>query len=391
MFSRYRSIPIIYKTITTAMILSPRPSERYAYIDFLRGLAALLVIYQHTAEVAVRSGIPNSLDTSIVHLLTQTIGFGEIGVCIFLMVSGFVVPLSLYRYPSHPIRTFVLHRICRLYPAYWMSVLLGVIFVWWRFGDSYGGRDIEWATMAMNMSMMQTFFGVENVMPHYWTLTLELVFYAACVGLYMTRKLGSNKAIIGFFIAFILIRQGMRPPVPVVSSLAWDVWSYMRYVGFMFFGLLYRKWLLEGDKTAGRYAAMLLLMTLLVFAGKGFLHPLNLPSNYLHSLFSQLLALSIFVVFTCFYRPNNRLSNFLGSISYSLYLFHPVVFYPLYLMVWPHFPVSIQVHPHVFILLSLACIVPFSWLTYRYIEQPAIKFGKHLTFPRKKWFPLFGQ
>jgi peptidoglycan/LPS O-acetylase OafA/YrhL len=356
----------------------PPGSKRYAYIDFLRGLAALFVVYQHTAEVAVQSAIPNSLEQTIANFFTHTMGIGEIGVCVFLMISGFVVPFSLRHYSALTVKKFLIHRFFRLYPAYWISVVLGVITVWWRFGPTYGGKEIEWYTAAINLTMFQSFFGVTNIMGHYWTLTLELFFYAACVGLFIGKKLQSEKAILAFFIAFLLFRDLLVHRISLPAA-ALQVLFYLRFSGYMFFGLLYRKWLLQGDKSAGRYAAALLLITFMVFANRAVLHPLSTSENELRSAVAQFSAILIFLLCTYIYRPDYLIGNFLGKISYSLYLFHPVVFYPLYLMLWPQLPKVIQIHTHLFVLFSLVLVVPVSWLAYRYIEEPAIDFGRELA------------
>jgi peptidoglycan/LPS O-acetylase OafA/YrhL len=353
----------------------PRAPERYAYIDVLRGFAALFVVYQHTSEVSLSSAgqAVNPVEKFIIEFLGKQIGIGEVGVCLFLMISGFVVPFSLFRYRSRPIRNFVAHRFFRLYPAYWLSVPLGLVFVSWRFGVAHGGQAIDWPMFLVNLSMFQAFFNVNDVMGQYWTLGLELLFYIACLILFATGRLTSMKAILIVFACLVLLKEGARHIPDLPRHYLW-VLSYFRYIGYMFFGLMYRRWLLEGDKKAGRHAALLFALTFLILGASDIRHALGGDPGALRTPSAQLVAVAIFVVFTRLYRPRNAVGKFLGEISYSAYLFHPVVFYPLYLY-WFQTS-SLRSNPHVFIALSIILVVALSWLTYRVVEKPFIQLGK---------------
>lgn len=70
----------------------------------------------------------------------------------------------------------------------------------------------------------------------------------------------------------------------------------------------------------------------------------------------------------------------LGEISYSLYLFHPIVFYPIYWwagntqMTWVRdLPLEVWVVSMSFISVGVATLV------YRFVELPAINRGKLMT------------
>jgi Acyltransferase family len=81
---------------------------RYAFIDVLRGVAALLVIFQHGGEGAGWFSIATGFG--------PWVNFGQVGVLTFFLVSGFVIPLSLER--ANALGRFWKHRIFRLDPLY---------------------------------------------------------------------------------------------------------------------------------------------------------------------------------------------------------------------------------------------------------------------------------
>jgi len=350
------------------------PLQRLSYIDVLRGLAALLVVYQHASLVTLNPALHiDGLEQSVIEFFRDVISIGEVGVCIFFMISGFVVPFSLLKYERNPIRNFAAHRFFRLYPTYWFSVPLGLVFVYWRFGVQYGGQQISWATFFANLSMVQTFFGFDDIMGQYWTLALELVFYLLCAVLFLGRRLDSFKAMMVILLAVVVGREIGRHYWGIDTEF-FRLSTMFRFLDFMFFGLLYRKWLLEDDKQAGWQAILVLIFALVTYGGPTVIRKFIGGDHLaLKPQLTYLTAVAIFVLCTRVHQPTNRIGAYLGKISYSIYLFHPVVFYPLFIYWFPYSPA--HSYPHVFIAATMALTVLASTLTYRYIEKPFIAMG----------------
>lgn len=147
----------------TAAVLKPR----LEVIDALRGVAATVVLAQHSAEL---------LWPGYARWSVEAFRPGEWGVFVFFMVSGFVIPLSIER-ERDPIG-FWIGRFFRLFPLYWAVLAAAVVF--WRFGD-YGvtgqvdARPVV-HTLA-NMTMVQHFMGSSNILGPAWSLAYEMVFY----------------------------------------------------------------------------------------------------------------------------------------------------------------------------------------------------------------------
>jgi len=354
-------------------------TTRYAYIDVLRGLAALLVVYQHTSEITLNPALQtSSVEKSIVEFFTQTIGIGEVGVCLFLMISGFVVPFSLLKYQSEPIRKFAVHRFFRLYPAYWLSLPLGVVFVYWGLGLWGSTQQINWMAVLANASMFQTFFGVGDIMGQYWTLGLELLFYMLCAALFYFKRLQSFRWALAILIAVNVLRlvcKRFEPP----EAYPYHALILFQYLGFMFFGIFYRRWLLEKDRRAGIDAFVILLLTSLSFgAASDIGHYLHGEHTALRQPLTQWIAIAVFFCCTRLRQPSNRAGVFLGKISYSIYLFHPIVFYPLFFY-W--FKTSaLHANPHAFIAVAMVLTIVLASITYRLIEAPFVAMGSRI-FP----------
>ncbi|WP_372506456.1 acyltransferase family protein [Actinomadura madurae] len=90
-------------------------APRMSWLDALRGLAAMVVVFEHSLDVLlpeVRRGASPWFD------------FGRYGVFVFFLVSGYVVPFSLERRGS--VRHFWAGRVFRLYPAWFVSAALAL-------------------------------------------------------------------------------------------------------------------------------------------------------------------------------------------------------------------------------------------------------------------------
>ena len=91
-------------------------TSRLAWLDALRGFAALCVVFDHGSTLLL---LP------VRSFLYQWFNFGEYGVFVFFLVSGYIIPASLERKGS--LRAFWTSRGFRLYPMYAAAIVLAAI------------------------------------------------------------------------------------------------------------------------------------------------------------------------------------------------------------------------------------------------------------------------
>lgn len=142
-------------------------SSRLQFLDFLRMIAACLVVLQHSAHTEHESFFSNVLNP------------GRVGVYVFFVISGFVIPISIEK--TVRVSDFLITRFFRLYPAYWFSLLWH--FVAWRNGAQLiqlADFNNPWHWIA-NLSMLQMYVGVKDISLVAWTLGLEWIIYAAAM------------------------------------------------------------------------------------------------------------------------------------------------------------------------------------------------------------------
>ena len=110
--------------------------------------------------------------------------YGYLGVNLFFVISGFVILMTAY---DRNIESFTASRVARLFPAYWVAVLLTVLLQY--FWD--GGRNATPVEALVNLTMTQEAFDIVNVQGAFWTLWIELKFYlliGAFILVGMTRR-----------------------------------------------------------------------------------------------------------------------------------------------------------------------------------------------------------
>jgi peptidoglycan/LPS O-acetylase OafA/YrhL len=146
---------------------------RVPELDLLRFTAAAAVVVYHFYVL-----LPGT--TVFQHSVATVSQFGFLGVPLFFMISGFVILWTAFnRSPGQ----FVLARFCRLYPSYWICVLITSAVL------ALAGGAPPWRQIVANLTMFHHLFGYESVDQVYWTLFVELKFYGLVFALLLFRQL----------------------------------------------------------------------------------------------------------------------------------------------------------------------------------------------------------
>ncbi|WP_433610856.1 acyltransferase family protein [Dactylosporangium sp. CA-139114] len=150
---------------------------RLDWLDALRGVAVLLVVYEHATD--------NILRAVRVHL-DSWFNPGQAGVFLFFVISGYIVPASLER--RGDLRAFWTGRVFRLYPmmlagmgATLIMLVTGVVSA-----QSLGVKHGLAAAIASTV-MLQDILGLPSVPAVLWSLSYEMIFYLLVSALFVVR------------------------------------------------------------------------------------------------------------------------------------------------------------------------------------------------------------
>lgn len=209
---------------------------RLREIDVLRFVAAAVVMLHHYTGVPAPEW-PGGNARRIFPELAPVTRYGFLGVELFFLISGFVILMSAWgRQPGD----FIASRFARLFPAYWVGVLLSlgaylVFDSWVPFGPNTDGPLMRFLP---NLTMLQEGAGSQRMEVIYWTLYVELHFYVlialfTCWGITYTRCVG---LMTGWLLFSVFAMEANSSFVKVVL-----MWRYVPFfVAGMGFYLIYK-------------------------------------------------------------------------------------------------------------------------------------------------------
>ncbi len=332
-------------------VSAAKHGQKIVYIQYLRGLAALMVVFHHILKP--RDAFFSPLGE---------VDFGRPGVLIFFVISGFVM---LHACREEPLGIFVARRIIRVVPLYWIMTL--VFFLLISRSELFSGQMPD----RMPELLMSLFF-----VPHYhavittevwpllvpgWTLIYEMFFFALfAIGI----ACGNPKVVTtALLLALVVIGQVFSG-----DSAAFVVYTnpfLLLFVAGMGMAELYGR----GWQFGRMLFAFPLGFAVLLAGGFGVLPAgLTVPSFFVGAVLVVAGTLAAEQRWSS--RPIEWLSK-LGDSSYSLYLSHTIVMIPV-LMVMRQLPLEGWVQFIVVTALTAIICVFAGLLIYRLLEYPML-------------------
>ncbi|MDT9295311.1 acyltransferase family protein [Arthrospira platensis] len=167
-------------------------SQRLWELDVLRGIAALsVVLFHYTSQYSTLYGHSDQV--------WFYWGLGRHGVEFFFIVSGFVILITLERTTS--CLDFIIKRFSRLYPAYWVGIILTFTITAIA---QLPELQVSFPEAVLNLTMFQWLFNVPNVDKVYWTLRIEICFYIMMLLIYKLRLLKRVEVVVSGWLALTL-------------------------------------------------------------------------------------------------------------------------------------------------------------------------------------------
>jgi peptidoglycan/LPS O-acetylase OafA/YrhL len=277
----------------------PPSSSRIATVDALRGIASFCVAWFHFTN-----GNPSFLPAGF---LKSSGRYGGLGVQMFFVISGFVIPYSLYKaqYQLPQYGRFLAKRIIRLDPPYIADIclVLALAYVVPLAPMFHGGPPTySFAQLLGHLGYANSLIGKPWVNPVFWSLGIEFQYYLL-IGVIFPWLVTSNRLIrLALMVALLLPALFISKPSLIFA------WLPLFVAGILTFQKR------VGHLSGGFFAAGLAIVFSIVWAeGRFGIASPELPS----AIVMLLTALAISVV-----KLRSSLLNWLGLISYSLYLVH---------------------------------------------------------------------
>lgn len=333
--------------------------ERLYYLDTLRAVAALMVVFSHFAE---RTPLH---DLTIFRYFTP----GQFGVVVFFMLSGFVIPYSLKEGPAAVLR-FSISRFFRLYPAYWVSVGLAAFAIVY-----FKEEPFDLKLLLANLTMLQLGLGFHDMFGVYWTLLIELIFYGGCAFLALLGLLKNMK--VRFYLAMVFLAVALAGAALIYFEEINIRVGIFCALSLMFFGSVWRDALLERVTGARIYSVIWAVSFVLIFPVIA-LWAYNVDRGQGQSVYnytgSYWAGIVFFLLMSSVFRVQGRILAYLGAISYSLYLTHP-----FFLELCASTTEMANGFNIVVFLGYMAATILLSMAVHSWVEQPGILYGRRLS------------
>jgi peptidoglycan/LPS O-acetylase OafA/YrhL len=301
----------------------------------LRGIAAAAVVLYH---------LGSRTDAA------EFVKYGYLGVAVFFVLSGYVITMVVgeSRISLGYLGRFAARRSLRLDPPYWASILvvIGLAILATKMGIS---KDFpSWSDLFLHVFYLQDLAGAHPISVVYWTLCLEVQFYVALVLMLWTR-------------------QG----VPLV--IAFGVWSLLEHADvvtlapqgfFIHYWFAFALGALTYWARVGRIRQETLLIAMFVV-----LACTGLKGGqwcFTAALTAGVLALASHHG-TMGRWLSGPLAQFGGRISYSLYLFHPLVGWSAQSLAMKY------TSQWTALVVGLAASIVSAVIAYWLVEKPAIR------------------
>lgn len=363
---------------------APTARARLEFLDALRGLAAVYVLVYHMLLLPQ----PNL----VAPLWAQKFAMaGGTGVTLFFIVSAFSLyyTMPLRALDGRPVLSFYLHRFFRIAPLFYFWIIASMVRDYWEFGATHDLIGVlSQITFTFNLIPGRQ----EGFVWAGWTIGVEMVFYAVFPLVYRYVRRTGNAVALVFAMLLLwsvvqLVLDYSTMPAEWKNSIL--KWSSLRHFPIFAVGVIvYHVFVhMPAERVDG--GDFRSLGNALLFGG--IFGYLALLQGWLPDVFGDMYywqgpvfgAIFIGLALAPWSLVVNRVTAFLGKVSYSVYLNHTTAIYflqPVYRRIYDAVP-SLTMAFLAALLLTLLVVLPVSALTFRFIEKPGITMGR--TMMRK--------
>ena len=318
-------------------------------IQFLRGIAAILVVLHHAI-----GGSSYLSPSNIIAIIANN---GWMGVEIFFIISGFIIPYSMHQknYKLYDFKIFFLKRIARIEPPYLVSIVLVLLLNWsntwssWYHGPAY---QVNWLNTLGHLGYLNAFTKQPWLNLAYWTLAIEFEYYIVMALLYPLIT-NANKKIM--FITFFSLLALTFVSIPL-RRMHIPVYFPFFLTGIAFF-------LFKCNKISTRDFFILVISCLIT-------------CYYVHG--AILTGVSIGALLCIKYiRIVPKVFLLLGTISYSLYLTHSVLITRIIALSGRFLKIT---NMGVKVTIAICFCLVFAYIYYLVVEKPFHKLSKRIKY-----------
>lgn len=347
-------------------------------IQALRGIAAISVVAFHSLSIEQKYSGGDLL-------LPEFLRFGQSGVDLFFVISGFVmVTVTKGRFArSGEMMRFLWGRLSRIYPTYWFYFFLtaAIFLIKANWDNSSQGHQTQFISSFLLLPSNQLPLVIVA-----WSLIHELWFYLVFTVLlkFHERFLLPSLFLWGLIITIVNLLVTVTD-LSVGERIALHPYSLEFIIGALIAVFISKG---RTPRISARNGVLIITLVLSVGVPIAYASDVLKQEGLLRvSIIGTLYGLLVLSVTTI--EKLNKITvpkylQFFGDISYTVYLSHVLVLSVigrLWLMLSP-VPNSL-LDNLLACLIMLAAVVGYGWVGYRLVEQPIMQVSHRF---RARWF-----
>lgn len=335
-------------------------------LNGIRAIAALTVVVSHIIEKISGFGLP---------VIKDYWDFSAYGVTMFFALSGFLITYLLLlektKYNTVDIKNFYVRRILRIWPLYYLYFFVALFFTYLYFQNRINAAT--WLYVFLAANIVNAINAYIPLLAHFWSLGVEEQFYLFWP--WLIKNTHPMKTVVIFTVAFLVVKLAVRVAAPhgalyqLIYFTRFDCMS-LGAMGAIFYynnTAWFRKIIFH--PVVQGVSWILLLASVKLFK--------LLPDFITHELVACITVVIIInAAFNnkCLVNLENRVFDFLGKISFGIYVYHILVIFLLQrAFAGPLAGLSYILQLAVIFAAVITATIVIAYFSYRYFESPFLK------------------
>lgn len=343
---------------------------KISQITFTRFVAAMAIVISHFNK---------DLFLYKIRFIADIFLRANVGVSYFFILSGFIMIIAYHRKEKIGYRDFYRNRVARIYPLYVVGLLLYFVTRYY---------DFSFYKTFLYLSGVQSWIPGKALILNFpgWSISVEFLFYLLFPWLYNYLYSKGNKSI---WVIAVLIWIGTQ----VFSNLYTNSLSYkgphtdshefihyfpLWHINEFLIGNLAGLFFVRNRREKNHDLAIALLFIGIL------LSLIFIPLNFHNGLMAVFFVPVIYLI-SC---NNGVISKvfslkpleFLGEISYAIYIIHIPVLYIVRSFLWDYFQVS---ESNVIFWIYILVLMFVSAVFYQFVEKPMRDYLKKIRFSKR--------
>lgn len=356
-------------------------------INGLRAIAAVSVLFAHITSSLKEFGLNNYIFGQYPDGSPKSTLLAGFGVSIFFSISGFLITFLLLQEKLNgtiSIRKFYIRRVLRIWPLYFIYLFICLIIILIFKFEFELSSLLFYTFMSANIPFI--FGNAIQFAHHYWSLGVEEQFY-----LFWPHFVNKFKKILTVstllcitLIVFKLSFYWVSKTNPSLNK----IYTFIHATRFqcMLIGgigaILYFQKNALFLKLVNTKLLQLVSWGAIFLMGINKFHLISVLDNEIVSIITLFLIIGQIEIKNRIVNLENKFFDFLGKISFGIYIIHPLLIFFLSKQIKVEAP-TIYSYFFVFTSIILSTIL-FAWISYKYIEQPILKYKAKFTTIKSK-------